>query len=246
MTNLLSEDFSTWLTLIDLENLFWEHRDAIHNNSGWLAVRHPGRRADKLTEEILPLIMLAKNETGRHKNWDSQLEIKVNINDTKTDNGEEFDAKYRWRSHQERPFGADLREGFIEVTMCQIDTYQEVLKDEYLYTVGPYTGDAKFHRESGKVAISDEGKSRDIDAGSPEMQQAVLDRLTKKIPKDYPENTTLVLWVYEEENQRMSNNIFSDESFLSKLTKVNDGKFEGIFLIGLSTFGRWVVGDGLS
>ena len=153
MTNSLSEDLASWLNFIDLENLFWKHSDTIYDQSGWFKARHPGRRGDKLIEEILPLIMFAKSETARHKNWDSQLEINVNIDDTKTASGDEFDAKYRWRSHQERHFGIDHREGFIEVTMCQIDTYQEVLKDEYLHTVGPYTGDAKFHKENGKIGI---------------------------------------------------------------------------------------------
>ena len=252
-----AEPFNSWLSPEQLERLFWEMSGQIRSDHGAFIERQPKGIAKKLVNEVLPIIFLAKNALVHPKRWDQSLEIKMNIENQELE-GSNFDASYRWRSFQ---FSKEVSgERHIEVTRCVLDGNQSALADEYFFSNDvrerlyadssgkPLAfGNARFERDSqGKVAIQSPGGGEDLDAHVAETRKCIIRATREKSQKNYPKETTLVLWLFEEANPRATPTLRFDSDLIAEVKNIAKDRFESVFLVGLATAGTWILGNGLN
>ncbi|MFV1875422.1 hypothetical protein [Nioella sp.] len=100
-----------WLNIGDFEELFWEQSQKIRSSDPkatkegkFFVSQHPSRSTDgpgsKLVDEWLPLLILAKHEVGRKKNWDAPFYLRVsNGEDAVTNDGRSYDAEYCFKDY---------------------------------------------------------------------------------------------------------------------------------------------------
>ena len=220
------------MSVCAFERRFWLQTDILYQTGGWLSAQHPPQKHKKLDAEFLPLLILAKHENGRRKNWDMTLEIKAKVNPE--DEGEQsFDGEFRFTSNQPTISGTENREGRIEVVTGM--TQEQFLAFK--------ATNVQLERDH---IVSQE--PRDMDHGLPEMKSAVLQAISKKATKmdhgTYHKDTALLVWLRAEVNPRFGGVAFYDEAFKDQM-KDAAGGFKKVCVVGINAGCHWVKGEGL-
>lgn len=229
------------MNALQMEKEFWlasDEYDAYRKG----AAREGIGRSKELREEVFPLVVLGKLALNNLKRVDNSLMLKANLRNEKTHKTLEFDGQYRWKSYQKLFRGYDTK-GYIEITSCLIDGHQTRLGHEYLTKHGICSGDNHYKKENGELVIATDGGAANHDAGIAEVTDIIVSNFKIKLTKKYPENTTLALWLSDDNNPKF--NYLADWGYLKKeITSLNKGKFKAVCVIGWHVK-EWIIGDSL-
>jgi hypothetical protein len=228
--------FAEWQDCFDCEKLHWEVYNQISSTDGALSAIHPKRNFKKNIGEIFPLVLLGKKLLGKKTNWDMSLKYRFNVNDELID-GKPFDAEYKFISYQPNLDPSGDRGGFLEVTRAldEVEGLQEKLRDEVLYAQGWTQGHSTYEKIDGKIERTSHKDVVDFNEGLIEIKKIILGRIREKSAKTYPSNTSLIVWLFNENNPHNSPVILSDKEFLTDVDQANADRFKAIYLIGVSS-----------
>ena len=219
--------FGQWVSVCEFESLFWKSSDDLVFSGGVFNSQHPPRPWNKLTNEFLPLLILAKHETGRRDLWDTQILLRANPTNEHTD-GFEFDAEYCLRSFQPSYSSPD-RSGYIEIVrgIGQEFSLQNKTSDKE-QSLGNYRPQ----------------EGRDSDFGVDRMKVEILSAVQSKSRKEnYHPSTILLVWLRHEWNLRYSKTAILE--IKNELVEICAGKFAGMCVVGIAPGVNWIVGAGL-
>lgn len=238
--------FNKPLNTLELEKQFWEASGELDCVLGKGSAREGKGLGKPLIEEVFALIQLGKSSLTDLRRITSSLEFETNLENKKTNKNEEFDASYHWKEISNQPFSISDSRGYIEITTCISDAYQESLENEYLTKHGSALGNAVYARDSssGEVIVKSGGVATDISGPMPEFDNKVIEAFKKKANGNYPKNTLLVIWLKDSANVRYESR-GNFELITSELNKLNNEKFAGVFLAGWHFSGRWLLGERL-
>ena len=232
-----------FLSVSAFEDMFWLEAERIRTldpKSGelgrYFVGQHPSRTANgpgpKHTNEWLPLLILAKHEAGRRRNWDAALHLAVSHDEDRvTETGESFDAIYRF---EDRNLRWGNRSGHIEITRALSGEASLALKEDDLKLS---TGEQVIH------------EARDIDAGLLPMKEDILRAVEGKAAKfrkgRYPIDTTLLVWIRQDQNPGWSRSAFETANFKTQVQERAGTAFVAVCVVGINCGVIWAKGVGL-
>jgi hypothetical protein len=232
-----------WLNIGDFEELFWEQSQKIRSSDPkatkegkFFVSQHPSRSTDgpgsKLVDEWLPLLILAKHEVGRKKNWDALFYLRVsNGEDAVTNDGRSYDAEYCFKDYN---LGFGERAGYLEITRGISSQQSQDLKER---------------DRALSQGILPALEVRDQDAGLTDMKEQILEAVARKKEMAqagiYPAKTTLLIWLREELNLPLCRTTLQEEKFRQSAREVVENAFNGLVLVGVTCGVIWISGDGL-
>ncbi len=238
--------FNQPLNTLELEKQFWEASDEYDCVLGKGSAREGKGLGKPLIEEVFALIQLGKSSLTDLRRITSSLEFETNLENKKTNNGEEFDAIYHWKQLPKKPLPISVSRGYIEITTCISDSYQDSLENEYLTKHGIALGNAVYIRDksSREVIVKSDGIATDISGPMPEFDNKVIEAFKRKANGNYPKNTLLVIWLKDSADCRYESR-GNFERIASEIRNLNNEKFTGVFLAGWHLSGRWLLGERL-